>query len=163
MSAECPLCRPNQELKNRIFYDSDQWFAFLDANPLARGHAIIARRAIGPDGCPMGLTAAHLSGHDRALSNVVEILRQHFEWNDRQPRDFLIASLRQMVKHVHTHIVPLWDEQEAEWREATGTVSGGMFRFLGWLDARAAAHSDADKEAFAAGVAGEASALRLLR
>jgi diadenosine tetraphosphate (Ap4A) HIT family hydrolase len=127
----CPLCSPDGGVRARVFYESPEWFAFLDAEPLAVGHAVLVRKPTG--GCPQGLTREHLVGHDQALADVVGTLRRRYGVRS-ELKDFLFASLRQQVPHVHTHIVPLWADDEARWRAATGVRQPGMFRFLGWLD-----------------------------
>jgi len=165
MTKPCPFCPPKvEELKGRVYYDSDEWFAFLDKTPLATGHTTLARRVSAGHGCPVGLTSGHLAGHDQALSDVVGILRQHYEHRDKRPEDFLFASLRQTERHMHTHIVPLWADEVAVWRARARVKTGGMFRFLGWLEAKAkrASRDSERQEALEASLAAEASALKML-
>jgi diadenosine tetraphosphate (Ap4A) HIT family hydrolase len=137
MSKDCHLCLREESLEQRVFDEQDHWFAFLDEKPLATGHTVLARRP-GPDGrCPVGLTAKHLGGHDEAVNAVVQMLRRHYAGRNTPPKDFLFASLRQGTAHMHTHIVPLWPDDETTWREESGIARGSMFRFLGWLEGRA--------------------------
>lgn len=128
----CLFCQRPTNIVERTFYEADGWFAFLDGKPITRGHVILARHPV--DGArPQDLTTANLSGHDRALVAVVDIMQAHY-----QPKDSLFASLRGSMKHMHTHVYPIWDEEEAAWRrnnQRPGT--GQLLQFLGSLEAKA--------------------------
>lgn len=133
MSKPCWLCDPERpDVKPRVFYESDEWFGVLDVSPMATGHALVARRSRDGD-CPRGLAVEHLAGHDKALGDVLSTLRRYYEGRP-SPKDYLFASLRQTTEHMHTHIVPLWAQQENDWRTESRIQSGKGFQFLGWLE-----------------------------
>ena len=145
MDNNCPFCRRVGTIPKRLFFESDGWFAFLDEKPLTYGHTILAKRLPPEGGCPEGVSAEHLSGHDRALNDTVERLQNYYEWTDTQPKDFLFASLRGNIKHFHTHIIPLWLEDESRWR-ADFEGTGRLFEFLGFLDATRAKTNRSSEE-----------------
>jgi diadenosine tetraphosphate (Ap4A) HIT family hydrolase len=164
MMTPCPFYSPDDRLQQRVFYESPDWFSFLDRTPLAPAHAVLVRRR--RDGsCPVGLTSDHLAGHDAALSDVLGKLRRRHATN-RNLKDFLIASLRQVVPRVHTHIVPLWTDDEIAWRECFELRSGSMFRYLGHLEEKASRRDrnegDADLAAGEESLATEAAVLKTL-
>jgi diadenosine tetraphosphate (Ap4A) HIT family hydrolase len=130
-TASCPFCRCPDDLRERTFHDKGGWFAFLDLCPLTRGHVVLARTA--EEECPQGLTKENLSGHDDALLAVLGGLRRYYEGCDGPPKDFLFASLRQKVRHVHTHVLPLWADDEAAWRVGSH-AQGKMWAFLAYRD-----------------------------
>lgn len=131
MKNSCGFCERGDELEKRVIYDQDAWYAFLAAPPYAMGHTILARK--GSDaGCPTMLSREHLRGFDAAMADVVELLQSHYA-----PKDILVASLRGKEPHVHWHLVPLWQEQEREWRLRSRYESGHLFEFLADADQRA--------------------------
>ena len=118
---ECPFCQ--NQMVERIFFHAEGWFAFLDANGMLPGHAILARESSGS--CPEELTAEHLAGFDRALPVVVDALKQAYEGYD-----VLATFLRGTVKHLHFHLLPLTAAAEREWRTETGWKKGHLHGFL---------------------------------
>ena len=123
----CPFCnRP--ALEPRVFFEGGNWFAFLAAPFLVRGHAIIAAKG-NESACPDVLNAAVLTGVDLALAEVAGALRQHF-----QPKDILFSCLRGDNRHVHFHAIPLWPEVEREWRRQTLYEGAHLQEFLGHLE-----------------------------
>ena len=128
MKNSCKFCDPEPAILKRVFYNRHDWYAFLAAPPYAKGHTIVARQKANAQ-CPSELLREHLQGIDRALSDVVEAIRWHY-----QPKDVLVASLRGKERHVHWHLIPLWDQQEREWRLEERHESGHLFEFLAHAD-----------------------------
>ncbi len=133
----CPFC-DTKDLSKRIFYcqenDDDKkhykYFAFLDSLPHTRGHAILAVLSSSKR-CPRQLNITTLSRLGNALSDVIKVLKAHYV-----PKDILIASLRGDVKHVHIHLIPLYKNEENEWRKVTGYKNGHLMEFIGTLEKR---------------------------
>ena len=123
----CVFCEPN-DLKERVYYDQESWYAFLASPPYVPGHSILSVKKLGDD-CPEKLDASVLRGLDNAISEVVHIISQHF-----QPKDILIASLRGREQHVHFHLIPLWEDLEQEWRKKSKHPKGHLFEYLGTLE-----------------------------
>jgi diadenosine tetraphosphate (Ap4A) HIT family hydrolase len=128
MKTSCQFCRRDQQLEERVFYDRKNWYALLAAPANARGHAILALKPGGAR-CPKKLLRAHLQGLDAAIADVVEALEQRYK-----PKDVLVASLRALDPHVHWHLIPLWTEQEREWRRRSHHEKGHLFEFLADID-----------------------------
>jgi diadenosine tetraphosphate (Ap4A) HIT family hydrolase len=118
----CPFCSDN--LVERILFRGGGWFAFLDANPLLPGHAVLAREADGS--CPESLTATTLAGFHEVLPVVVGALKDSYG-----AYNVLVTSLRGTVKHLHFHLVPLVIGTEREWRSQSLWEKGHLHEFLG--------------------------------
>jgi diadenosine tetraphosphate (Ap4A) HIT family hydrolase len=133
----CPFCN-TKDLSKRIFYcqkndDNDKhfkYFAFLDATPHTKGHAILAVLSSSKK-CPRQLNITTLARLGNALSDVIKALKAHYA-----PKDILLASLRGDVKHFHIHMIPLYKNEEAEWRKVTGYENGHLMEFIGALEKR---------------------------
>jgi len=138
MTDLCPFCAVDK-LEPRIFYDGGNWFAFLAAPGNTRGHAILAAK--GNDPCPNTLTSEVLVGLDRALADVIRVLRDHY-----QPKDMAFASLRAKEPHFHCHILPVWTEEERQWRHQTGHEEGHLLEFLGLQEQNASNEHQAERE-----------------
>ena len=138
--ASCTFCE-RDPLEKRVFYDRGDWYALLAAPAYTKGHTIVARKKTDSH-CPRLLLRAHFHGLDAALADVVEALRTHF-----QPKDVLVASLRGLDPHVHWHLIPLWAEEEGEWRRRFGFENGHLFEFMAHLDVAAQSHALAERTA----------------
>jgi hypothetical protein len=77
---KCPFCsRPGDIIRN-TFYERDGWFAFLDGNPITRGHTILAKRQLPAWGSspifrfapPAPRAPSELAG-DNGLSTLADI------------------------------------------------------------------------------------------
>ena len=136
----CVLCE-RTPLEKRVYYDRGSWYAFLASPPYVDGHSILSVKKFGNE-CPEKLDALILRGLDSALADVVHIVTQHF-----QPKDILIASLRGRERHVHFHLIPLWEDLEHEWRSKSKHPKGHLFEYLGTLEkTRQAGHKLERKE-----------------
>jgi len=128
---KCDFCnwRDVANLRDRVFYDDPEWFAFLDAPFHTHGHAVLTMQ---PDGihCPRDIRQVPAS-----LSTVISKIVKGFD-EFYAPRDILIASLRGHIPHIHFHLIPLWSCEEQEWRLESGHKRGGLMTFLGYLEAR---------------------------
>jgi hypothetical protein len=71
---KCPFCSRPVDIIRNTFYERDGWFAFLEGNPITRGHTILAKRQLHAGRCPVDITRKHLKGHDQALVAVVDII-----------------------------------------------------------------------------------------
>jgi diadenosine tetraphosphate (Ap4A) HIT family hydrolase len=113
---KCPFCSRPGDISRNTFYERDGWFAFLDGNPITRGHTILAKRQLRAGRCPVDITR-HLKGHDHALVAVVDIINAHY-----RPKSVLFASLRSSTKHMHTHVYPFWAKPESRWRKTSNLM-----------------------------------------
>ena len=123
----CVFC-DRTPLKSRIFYDQFNWYAFLTAPPYTKGQTILTLKKINLE-CPTGLTAENLKGLDIAISSVSQILLSHYH-----PKDILVASLRGRDPHIHFHLIPLWEEEEREWRKRSLRKKGYLLEYLGHVE-----------------------------
>lgn len=127
MSTPCPFC-DREKLEPRVFYDRAGWCAFLAAPHHTRGHTIVAAKKSSTN-CPIGLGREILGGLDVALAAVACALHQYY-----QPKDILFASVRGDIAHTHCHMIPLWREEEQEWRRQHLYEKGHLLEFLGTLE-----------------------------
>ncbi len=130
--ARCDFCDRYGCLPDRVFYETDWWFAFVSAPPHAKGYTILAAQP-REGNCPREMNKSVLSGLDEALHEVTEAIRQCY---NLAPKDILLASLRGDIPHFHIHLVPLWPEDEQCWRRVTGYNKGHLMEFLGSLEKR---------------------------
>ena len=125
---ECPFCNKNN-IKNRIFYEKNNWIAFLDTSIYAKGHTILSAKKIG-DVCPNelmeNLNREQLATLGIALYKVSQVLKQVYNVNN-----VLFSSLRGTVRHFHFHLIPLHREDEKRWRKEKLYENGHLFEFLG--------------------------------
>ena len=128
----CDFCVRSGCLPDRVFYETDWWFAFVSAPPHAKGHTILAAQS-REGNCPQEMNKDVLSGLGAAVHEVTEAIRQCY---DPAPKDILVASLRGDMAHFHIHLVPLWPEDEDCWRRVTGYKKGHLMEFLGSLEKR---------------------------
>jgi diadenosine tetraphosphate (Ap4A) HIT family hydrolase len=129
---ECSFCKKDKDLSDRIFYENKEngWFAFISADPLTKGHSILAAPRRG-EICPKFFDFQMLRGLDIALCEAV---RSICEFYQKEIKDILLASLRGDIKHFHFHLLPLWPEEEGNWREVTGYSKAHLMEFLGSLE-----------------------------
>ena len=92
------------------------------------GHSILSVKKFDHD-CPEKLDTLILRGLGSAIAEVVHLVTQHF-----QPKDILFASLRGRERHVHFHLIPLWEDLEHEWRSKSNHPKGHLFEYLGTLE-----------------------------
>ena len=123
----CVFC-DRTPLETRVFYDQQNWYAFLTAPPYTKGQTILALKRIDTQ-CPTGLTEENLKGLDVAIATVSQMLLSHF-----RPKDILVASLRGRDPHLHFHLVPLWEEEEREWRTKSLREKGYLMEYLGHVE-----------------------------
>jgi diadenosine tetraphosphate (Ap4A) HIT family hydrolase len=157
---KCPFCSRPADIIRNTFYERDGWFAFLDGNPITRGHTILAKRQLRAGTCPVDITRKHLKGHDQALVAVVDIINEHY-----RPKSILFASLRGSTKHMHTHVYPLWAKPESRWRRKKTSrqgTGGRLLEFLGWLEKRAYKRGIKQRKKAASGLDKEAGEMKKL-
>ena len=102
---ECVFCKiSNDELPSELVYSDDKAIAFLDIEPLTRGHAmIIPRRHVKTIG---ELSDEEASGLMPVVKRVIRKIEQAL-----QPDGFTIGvnhNVGQAVPHLHIHVIPRW-------------------------------------------------------
>lgn len=129
----CPFCDRSGDLPARVFYEDTDlgWFAFLTAPPHTTGHTILAACPRERQ-CPQDFDEQTLGGIGRALGAAVAALRQRYPG----AKDVLFSSLRGNVRHFHLHLLPLWPDEEEQWRRVTGYADSHLMEFLGALEQR---------------------------
>ena len=112
MSENCIFCRIlDGEIPSRTVYEDEQVLAFLDVNPLARGHTLVIPKAhdprIGelPDGAAEAVFAA-MSELAPVVERAVDADGMTVAVNDG-------PASGQEVPHVHGHLVPRFEEDGA--------------------------------------------------
>jgi diadenosine tetraphosphate (Ap4A) HIT family hydrolase len=109
---DCPFCKRGK-LEDRVFYENDNWIAFLATPYHTSGHCIIAAKSTKKDGRPVCPRVEVLgwgildSFGIAALASVARFLIKHYK-----PKDILFSSVRGDINHFHCHLIPLWDHEE---------------------------------------------------
>merc|ERR1712113_24927 len=92
MAANCIFCRIIKgEIPSMKLYESDKTFAFLDINPLSKGHALVIPKYHGAK--LTDIPDEHLTENFNILQNNGRLAHQ-------------------VVDHVHVHMIPKPNEQE---------------------------------------------------
>ncbi len=132
---DCPFCK-REKLEDRVFYEDDNWIAFLAAPYHTNGHCILAAKPIKRDRypvCPIvDVVGWRILEHiDAALVSVTDSLMKHYH-----PKDILFSSVRGDINHFHCHLIPLWDNEEKIWRKEHLYERGHLLEYLGYLEKR---------------------------
>lgn len=131
----CPFCDVNtQEMRKRIFYRDENWYAILAAPYHNKGHVLLLALH-KTAGCPTQPSLEVLSGLPKALCKTIEAIKAVY-----QSKDVLLTSLRGSEGHFHFHLVPLYEDEEREWRSSQKDTEryrkGHLMEFLGQLEKR---------------------------
>lgn len=108
MSEDCIFCSIIEgDIPGRIVHETDDAVAFLDANPLARGHTLVVPKEHHErlDDVPgEEATGLYSALHDvvPAVENAVDAPATTVAFNNGE-------SAGQEVPHVHAHVVPRFE------------------------------------------------------
>ena len=108
MSENCIFCKIiDGEIPSRAVYEDEDVLAFLDVNPLARGHTLVIPTVHDPriGGLPDGVAAATFTAMSElspAVGDAVDADAMTVAVNDG-------AAAGQEVPHVHGHLVPRFE------------------------------------------------------
>jgi diadenosine tetraphosphate (Ap4A) HIT family hydrolase len=130
---KCPFCDfRGDEMKKRIFYRDEDWFAILAAPGHNRGHVLLTAVRKTSD-CPTEPSLEVFSGLPKALWKAIQAVKTVY-----QPKNVLLSSLRGSENHFHFHLVPLYEGEEKAWRNSQkdkeGYRNGHLMEFLGYLE-----------------------------
>ncbi|OTA24719.1 hypothetical protein BTJ68_11128 [Hortaea werneckii EXF-2000] len=107
MAANCIFCRIIKgEIPSMKLYDSDKTFAFLDINPLSKGHALVIPKYHG---------AKLTDIPDEHLTELLPVASRIAKASGAENFNILQNNGRiahQVVDHVHVHMIPKPNEQE---------------------------------------------------
>ncbi len=128
---KCSFCDfSSDEMKKRIFYRDEDWFAILAAPGHNKGHALltVVRKT---SNCPTEPSLEVFSGLPKALWKAIQAVKTVY-----QPKNVLLSSLRGSESHFH--LVPLHEDEEKGWRnlqkDKEGYRNGHLMEFLGYLE-----------------------------
>ncbi|KAH8724634.1 HIT-like domain-containing protein [Phaeosphaeriaceae sp. PMI808] len=117
-SAACLFCKIIKgEIPSMKIFESEKTFAFLDINPLSKGHSLIIPKHHG--------AKLHDIPNDQ-LSEVLAVTKQIAVAQGLEDYNILQNNGRiahQMVDHVHFHLIPKPNEKEGlgvHWPMQTG-------------------------------------------
>jgi diadenosine tetraphosphate (Ap4A) HIT family hydrolase len=138
----CPFCH-SKKIQARIYYENINWIAFLAVPYNTWGHTIIAARKKGKE-CPT-VEVLHwcIPPHfDSALAKVAPSLMRlpltkygTPKIKHVTPKGILLASVRGDIAHFHFHLIPLWKEEEKDWRtQQRYGDPGHLLEYLGFLE-----------------------------
>ena len=108
MSESCIFCRIlDGEIPSRTVYEDEQVFAFLDVNPLARGHTLVIPKAHDPriGGLPDGVAGAVFA----AMSELAPVVERAVDADGMTVAVNDGPASGQEVPHVHGHLVPRFE------------------------------------------------------
>lgn len=107
----CLFCKiANHEIPSSIVYEDPHIIAFLDINPVTKGHTLILPKKHYEDftTCPSYLVAR--------IHGIARLLSKHYD-NTLSPNGYnLLSNAReaagQSVAHVHFHLIPRYDQTD---------------------------------------------------
>jgi histidine triad (HIT) family protein len=112
MTVDCPFCGiVAGTVPGRIVYEDANTVAFLDVNPLARGHTLVVpkphrERVNGLDPSEAGALFRAVAAVAPAVESAVDATASTIAINDGE-------AAGQEVPHVHVHVVPRWPDDGA--------------------------------------------------
>ncbi|MFB6297140.1 MAG: HIT family protein [Salinirussus sp.] len=109
---DCLFCRiVDGEIPSHTVYEDESTLAFLDVNPLARGHTVvIPKRHYERVG---DLPAAVASGMGRAVSTVADAVEAGVDAPATTIAYNNGEAAGQEVPHVHAHVIPRFEDDGA--------------------------------------------------
>jgi histidine triad (HIT) family protein len=108
MSEDCIFCRiVDGDIPSRTVYEDGEVLAFLDATPLAPGHALVIPKAHHPfvRDVPVGLSAS-------VFETVHELVARIEDAVDADGHTIAVndgPAAGQEVPHLHVHVVPRFE------------------------------------------------------
>ena len=112
MSEDCLFCQiVAGDIPSHTVYEDDDVYAFLDVNPLARGHTLVIPKAHHErirdlpeaDAEAIGAAVAKVSP---AVEDAVDAPASTVAYNNGR-------AAGQEIDHVHAHVVPRWEDDGA--------------------------------------------------
>ena len=105
---DCIFCRiVSGEIPGRVVHETDDALAFLDANPLARGHTLVVPKAhrerLGD------LSASESTAVFRAVHDLAGRVERAVDADGLTVGVIAGAAAGQEVPHVHGHLVPRFE------------------------------------------------------
>lgn len=106
----CIICKlSNNEASAWKVYEDDKYFAFLDIDPSAPGHTMVA---------PKKHVATLFDLSKQETSEIFELVKKialHIKQSDLKPTGFNIGlnqwrAAGQKTDHLHIHIIPRWED-----------------------------------------------------
>ena len=141
MSSDCPFCGiVDGEIPGRVVFEDDDTIAFLDVNPLARGHTLVVpkhhrERVNDLEPSAAGALFRAVAAVAPAVEAAVDAPATTIAINNGE-------DAGQEVPHVHVHVVPRWagdgagpihglfgdrpELDEAEMDEIEAAIGGGL-------------------------------------
>lgn len=112
MSADCLFCGiVDGEIPGRIVYEGDETIAFLDVNPLARGHTLVVpkthRERVND------LEASEAAALFRTVASVAPAVEASVDAPASTIAIHNGEAAGQEVPHLHIHVVPRWPDDGA--------------------------------------------------
>ncbi|MGM0605143.1 MAG: HIT family protein [Halobacteriota archaeon] len=108
MSDDCIFCKiADGEIPSRTVYENDDVFAFLDVNPLARGHTLVISKAHHErlNDLPADLASSLFD----AVSELTPVVENAVDADATTIGINNGPAAGQEVPHVHVHVVPRFD------------------------------------------------------
>ncbi|MDY6777004.1 MAG: HIT family protein [Candidatus Nanohaloarchaea archaeon] len=133
---DCPFCQIiDGKLESYTVYEDEDALAFLDVNPVSRGHTLVVPKV-------QAATLDELDGGETsALFNAVRKVESAVE-EGLEPDGVNVLQSNgeaagQEVFHVHVHVIPRYGEDGLEFSFETGELGEGEARnVLEELEAR---------------------------
>lgn len=112
MSADCLFCKiVDGEIPSRTVYEDESTLAFLDINPLARGHTLVVPKTHHEQ--IQDLAAEDSATLFAAVSAVTPAVESAVDADASTIAVNNGAESGQEIPHVHVHVVPRWADDGA--------------------------------------------------
>lgn len=103
---DCLFCKiANKEIESKIIYEDDEVIAFLDINPVAKGHTLLVPKKHLDN----GFDKDAYKYYEKAYQ-VANILKETYKWDG-----ITIVQNNyygQDIKHFHIHIIPRYENDD---------------------------------------------------
>ncbi|MFB6265713.1 MAG: HIT family protein [Candidatus Nanohaloarchaea archaeon] len=133
---ECPFCRIiDGKLESYTVYEDENALAFLDLNPVSRGHTLVVPK-VGVARLD-GLDTEETAGLFNAVREVEEKIVEGLKPEGVNLLQSNGEAAGQEIFHLHVHVIPRYREDGVEFSFETGELGEGEARnVLEELEAR---------------------------
>lgn len=111
MSEDCVFCKIIEgEIPSHKVYEDENVVAFLDANPVSKGHTLVVPK----EHVDTVFDAEHMDYMWKPIVEVANAIREAFGVEDMNINQNNGALAGQEVDHLHFHLTPRYDGSEID-------------------------------------------------
>ena len=115
---DCIFCKIIKgEIPSFKIFEDEHAYAFLDINPIGRGHTLVVPKFHAQD--IFHLPPEELAGVMPAIQRTATLLKKKLGCDGMGISQLNGESAGQTVFHVHFHLIPCYANQPLDWRPQT--------------------------------------------